>query len=73
MKKIFLVSIGLLFLSSCVDCNYHYIIRDSRGINYYTNYYTVDNNGCISFEDRYGTHMMCGSYNLTINTQWKQQ
>lgn len=69
MKKLFLLSLVILF-TSCTS-KYNYLIKDKRGDYYLCNFYTKTKDGCIMFNDKPGYDntpgfptRLCGKYEI---------
>ena len=72
MKKLILILTTAIVVSSC-SCNYDYkyLILDNRGIDYYTNHYYQNEDGCIIFNNKPGENdsqvesiIICGNYTI---------
>ena len=69
MKKLFLLSLVILF-TSCTS-KYNYLIKDQRGNYYLCNFYNKTKDGCIMFNDKPGYDntpgyptRLCGDYEI---------
>ena len=72
MKKLFLILIASLVVSSCEDSGkYKYLIYDNRGLVFECNFYNENEDGCVMFNDRPGKDntpghptIICGNYTI---------